>query len=98
MREERSGLIQIVRVAGSIETLLMAGFPVALLLAFAIGGQHTTVVVVLAYLSVIYLFSLPLLLWLVTIGSWRGSNALWRERMKSGFYETLPPVEDDDDD
>jgi hypothetical protein len=28
----------------------------------------------------------------------RRSNALWRERMASGFYEKLPPIKDDDDD
>ena len=28
----------------------------------------------------------------------RHSNRLWRERMASGFYKTLPPVKEDDND
>jgi len=37
-----------------------------------------------------FVFSLPLEV--------KRSNKLWRERMASGFYKTLPPVEEDDDD
>jgi hypothetical protein len=45
----------------------------------------------------------PQLVWLVLLAfhiprQIRSSNALWRKRMASGFYKTLPLVKDDDDD
>ena len=37
-----------------------------------------------------FVFTLPLEV--------KRSNKLWRERMASGFYKSLPPIKDDDDD
>ena len=77
--------------------LVFAGYSVAVIVAAATGGMRQVVIVGIAYICGMALLWLPLN-WMSAIGSWRSSNALWRERMASGFYKTLPPMKDDDDD
>jgi hypothetical protein len=36
--------------------------------------------------------------WMSAFSGWRSSQKLWRDRMASGFYKSLPPIKDDDDD
>lgn len=90
-------LIWITRILSVICGLVLAGLLVAVIVALAMGNTHQAVVVAIAYFCGILLLG-PLLYLLRAYGSWRSSNRLWRERMASGFYKTLPPVKDDDDD
>ena len=87
---------RIARLASLLGLLIAVGFPVAVIVTLAMGSAHQAVVVGIAYACGMFLLWLPLY-WLGAIGSWRSSKALWRKRMASGFYKTLPPVKDDDD-
>jgi hypothetical protein len=88
---------RIARLASLLGLLIAAGLPVAVIVTLAIGSTHQAVVVGIAYACGMFLLWLPLY-WLGAIGNWRNSNTLWRKRMSSGFYKTLPPVKDDEDD
>jgi Na+-driven multidrug efflux pump len=88
---------RITRLASLLGLLIVAGLPVVVILALVMSGTHQAAVVGIAYACGMFLLSL-LLYWLGAIGSWRSSRKLWRERMASGFYKTLPPGKDDDDD
>jgi|GEM_PF-2181844 LytS/YehU family sensor histidine kinase len=85
------------RIVSVLDALVLAGLPVATILALVTGGVHRAVLVGIAYVCGMSLFWFPVH-WLAAIGSWRSSDALWRKRMASGFYKTLPPIKDDDDD
>jgi len=90
-------LIWITRILSVICGLVLVGLPVVAIVAAATGDTHRAVVVAIAYFCGILLLG-PLLYWLGAIGNWRSSNRLWRKRMDSGFYKSLPPAKDDDDD
>lgn len=88
---------RIARLASVLGLPIVAGLPIAVIVTLALGSTHQAVVVGIAYACGMFLLWLPLY-WLGAIESWRSSNKLWRKRMSSGFYKTLPPVKDDDDD
>ena len=72
------------------------GLPVAVVIGLVTGGAHRALILGAGYACFVALIRLPVNA-LVGLLSWRGSEDLWRERMASGFYKTLSPVEDDDD-
>jgi Zn-dependent protease with chaperone function len=88
---------RIAHLAGLLGLLIAVGLPVAVIVTLLIGSTRQAVVVGIAYACGLLLLGL-LLYWWGAISSWRSSRKLWRERMASGFYKTLPPVKDDEDD
>jgi Flp pilus assembly protein TadB len=87
---------RITRLTSLFGLLILAGLPVTVILVLVLAGTHQAVVAAIAYACGMLLLWLPLY-WLGAIGSWRSANRLWRKRMSTGFYKTLPPVKDDDD-
>jgi hypothetical protein len=87
----------ITRILSVFSGLVLVGLLAAVIVSLAMGRTHQAVVVAIAYFCGILLLG-PLLYLLRAYGSWRSSNRLWRKRMASGFYKTLPPVKDDDGD
>jgi len=84
-------------IISMIEVLVALGFPIAVIAGLATGGTHTAIVVFVGYVCGLSILFLPLH-WMSAFSGWRSSQKLWRERMASGFYKTLLPVKDDDDD
>ena len=80
-----------------VEMVVALGLPVAVIAGLATGGTHRAIVVFVGYVCGFSVLFLPLH-WMSAFSGWRSSRKLWRERMASGFYKTLPPVKDDDDD
>jgi ABC-type antimicrobial peptide transport system permease subunit len=80
-----------------VEMVVALGLPVAVIAGLATGGVHRAIVVFVGYMCGFSVLFLPLH-WMSAFSGWRSSQKLWRERMASGFYKTLPPVKDDDDD
>jgi hypothetical protein len=76
--------------------LLQVAVALATLLALVTGGVHRAFVVGLAAVCV-YLAAHFLLHLGAGVYGARETDRLWRERMASGFYKTLPPTEEDDD-
>ena len=87
---------RVVLIIRSFDVLLSMGLPVAVVVGLATGGARRALIWGVGYACFVLLIWLPMHVLLALLG-WRGSNALWRERMASGFYKSLPPVEDDDD-
>ena len=81
----------------TIEMVVALGLPVAVIAGLATGGAHRAIVVFVGYMCGFSVLFLPLH-WMSAFSGWRSSQKLWRERMASGFYKTLPPVREDDDD
>ncbi|MGD0167922.1 MAG: hypothetical protein ABSC51_11665 [Gaiellaceae bacterium] len=73
------------------------GLPVAVVVGLATGGARRALIFGVSYACLVTLIWQPEL-WLGALVGWRGSEKLWRERMASGFYKTLPPWKDDEDD
>jgi hypothetical protein len=61
-----------------------------------VDGGHGALVVGLSYACAFIAAEFVLHLAAGVYGQ-RSATRLWRERMASGFYKTLPPVEDGDD-
>jgi hypothetical protein len=87
--------IWITRSLSVFYVLVLAGLPIVVIVVAATVGTHQAVVTGIAYACGVVLLGLPLY-WFGAIVSWRGSKVIWRKRMASGFYKTLPKVEDDD--
>jgi hypothetical protein len=96
-RRQPQKAVRTTRIVSALDALVLTGLPVATILSLVASGAHRAVLVGIAYLCGASLLLLPVH-WLAAIGSWRSSDALWRKRIASGFYKTLSPVEDDDDD
>jgi hypothetical protein len=80
----------------SVEVLFFLGLIPAVIAGFVTGGARRALLVFIGYICGYVVLFLPVY-WLTALSSWRSSGRLWRERMTSGFYETLPPIKDDDD-
>ena len=80
-----------------IEMVVALGLPVAVIAGLVTGGTHRAIVIFVGYMCGFSVLFLPLH-WMSAFSGWRSSQKLWRDRMASGFYKSLPPIKDDDDD
>jgi hypothetical protein len=72
------------------------GLPIAVVVGLFADGWHGALVIGLSYACAYALAGLVLHLAAGVYGQ-QSATRLWRERMASGFYKTLPPAEDEDD-
>jgi hypothetical protein len=79
-----------------VVSIAYPGLLVAVVLGLVTGGRHGALVVGLIYACA--LIGVEFLLHLAAgVYGQRSADRLWRERMASGFYKTLPPTEEDED-